>query len=202
MFCLTEKQKLFVEEYLIDLNAAAAAARAGYSERSARNTGPRLLKVPEIAAEVKRAMDFRKARTEITQDIVLLELAKIAFSRYTDYTRISSRKNGQKVWNEDTQSYEAAGGDVKYVEVVPTDALSDEKKAVISGIKETKYGIAVDTYDKMKALELIGRHLGMFKDKSGLPGDEDSRQSLAQAIEEAYYKRTGGDPGNNVAEEE
>jgi phage terminase small subunit len=68
---LTAKQKRFVEEYLIDLNAAAAAVRAGYSEKASSVEGCRLMKKPQIAAAVKAAQDARAGRTEINQDFVL-----------------------------------------------------------------------------------------------------------------------------------
>jgi phage terminase small subunit len=68
---LTDKQQRFVEEYLVDLNASAAARRAGYSEKTAGAIGDENLKKPEIAAAVQAAMDERSQRTEISADYVL-----------------------------------------------------------------------------------------------------------------------------------
>src|SRR5690606_14509916 len=76
---LTAKQRRFVEEYLIDLNATQAAIRAGYSSRTAGQIGDENLKKPQIAAAVQAAQAERSARTQITQDRVLTELARIAF---------------------------------------------------------------------------------------------------------------------------
>lgn len=56
------------------------------------------------------------------------------------------------------------------VRIIPTEELPEEKRAAISAIKETKFGINVETYDRVRALELLGRHLGMFKDKLELSG--------------------------------
>ena len=84
---LNEKQKQFVREYLIDLNATQAAIRAGYSEKTARSQGQRLLTHVDIAAAIKVAQDERIERTEITADRVLEELAKIGFSNMQDYIR-------------------------------------------------------------------------------------------------------------------
>jgi len=186
---LTERQKRFVSEYLIDLNASAAAIRAGYSKRSAAAIGSKALKLPEVAEKIAGEMKLREQRTGVTQDRVLEELAKLAFSDYTDYTRVVSAKGAKKVWNGETGEYETAECDMKILDVTETASLSAEKKSAISGIKETKYGIVVDIYDKMKALELVGRHVGMFKGNEDMLSEPGSRKTLAEAIQEAYYKR-------------
>lgn len=76
---LTNKQKRFVEEYLIDLNATQAAIRAGYSVNSARDVGCENLTKPNISEAISKAMAERSKRTGINQDRVVRELAKIGF---------------------------------------------------------------------------------------------------------------------------
>jgi phage terminase small subunit len=71
---LTPKQQRFVAEYLLDLNAAAAARRAGYSERTADRQGHQNLRKPEIADAVAEAQRERAERVELTQDWVLAHL--------------------------------------------------------------------------------------------------------------------------------
>ncbi|MFR2826538.1 MAG: terminase small subunit [Enterocloster bolteae] len=61
--------------------------------------------------------------------------------------------------------------------IIPTEELPEEKRAAISAIKETKFGINVETYDRVRALELLGRHLGMFKDKVELSGGLDTEKT-------------------------
>ncbi|MCW3641553.1 terminase small subunit, partial [Burkholderia cenocepacia] len=68
---LTAKQQLFVDEYLVDLNASAAARRAGYSEKTARAIGIENLQKPAIRAAVDAAMKKRGERTRMTADEVL-----------------------------------------------------------------------------------------------------------------------------------
>ena len=68
---LTAKQRTFVEEYLVDLNATQAAIRAGYSAKTAGSVGNENLQKPDIAAAIQEAMDKRSERTEITADYVL-----------------------------------------------------------------------------------------------------------------------------------
>ncbi len=68
---LTSKQRCFVEEYPVDLNATQAAIRAGYSKKTAKQQGARLLTNVDVAAAIQAAMDARSERTEISQDYVL-----------------------------------------------------------------------------------------------------------------------------------
>lgn len=75
---MTPKQEAFVREYLVDLNATAAAERAGYSKRTAHATGHENLRKPEIATAIQNAMDDRAERTEITADYVLNGIREIA----------------------------------------------------------------------------------------------------------------------------
>jgi phage terminase small subunit len=79
MPALTAKQARFVAEYLVDLNATQAAIRAGYSARTANEQAARLLANVSVAAAVAEAQAARGKRTEVTQDRVALELARIAF---------------------------------------------------------------------------------------------------------------------------
>ncbi len=76
---MTQKQKRFIEEYLIDLNATQAAIRAGYSPDTAQQTGSENLSKPVIRAQIDRAMAERSKRTGVNAERVVQELAKIAF---------------------------------------------------------------------------------------------------------------------------
>ncbi len=76
---LTKKQKRFVEEYLIDLNATQAAIRAGYSPQTAYSIGDENLKKPEIKNAIDKALAERSRRTGVNADRIIEELAKIAF---------------------------------------------------------------------------------------------------------------------------
>ena len=73
---MTDKQRLFVEEYLVDHNATAAAVRAGYSERTAKQQGSRLLTNVDVAAAIEKAREDRTERTEVTQDWVIERLVE------------------------------------------------------------------------------------------------------------------------------
>ena len=143
---MTKKQKRFVEEYLIDLNATQAAIRAGYKAESARQLANENLTKPYISAAIDRAMAERSKRTGINQDRVIQELARIAFVKITDVID----ENGE----------------------IRRDANVDDL-ATVEAVKikevENQWGTGrereVRLASKLKALELLGKHLGMFKDK-------------------------------------
>lgn len=167
---MNRRQKRFVDEYLIDLNATQAAIRAGYSQKYADRMAYKLVENSRVQEYITKRMNDRQKRTEITQDKVLLELAKIAFTNGSDFAKVVTKPHKELYYNRDAETYEEREVIRQHVELVDTDALSDDKKAAISAIKETKFGIAVESCDKLKALELIGRHLGMFKEKVELTG--------------------------------
>jgi phage terminase, small subunit len=141
---LNEKQKRFVSEYIIDLNAKQAAIRAGYSPKGAEPQASRLLSNAKIQVEIAKAMEDRGKRTGITQDRVLAELSAIAFAKATDYVEVDD------------------DGSVK---IKPTAELTEEQKKAIASIKEGANGIEIKLTDKTKALEMLSRHLGLFNDK-------------------------------------
>ncbi len=170
---LTDKQGAFVDEYLVDFNATRAY-KAVYkkvkSDDVAAAASARMLRNVKVKEYLDKRMKDREKRTEITQDKVLAELAQIAFANGTDFAKVVERPmivNNSYVMDPDTgqlKTYTA-------VELVPTDKLSEDKKKAISVIKEGKYGIEVAACDKVRALELLGRHLGMFKEQMELSGD-------------------------------
>jgi len=144
---LTAKQQRFVEEYLIDLNATQAAIRAGFSVKRASEIGYQLLQKTTVKNAIDKAMAERSRRTGISQDRVLQELAKIAFVNATDIINMDDATIKGDANREDT----AAIASIR-VKTIPTEA---------GEITEREVKIC----DKLKALELLGRHLSMFNDK-------------------------------------
>lgn len=185
---LTEKQARFVAEYLVDLNATEAARRAGYSEKTAYAIGFENLRKPEIQEAIQTEMDARAERTEINQDRVLQELARIAFADSTDYVRIVSTPFPTTVVDEDGEVQQVLQN-VQRVELVDTSRIPPDKRTAIASIKEGKHGIELKLYDKIRALELIGRHLGMYNDNLQISGKVDTGQL------EGVLKQLRGDGG-------
>lgn len=162
---LTEKQARFVAEYLVDLNATQAAIRAGYSAKTASSIAEENLRKPEIAAAVQEAMDARAARTTITQDRVLRELARIGFA---DMRKLLKWTGNRTVMDlEEAEETEAVDIRVSnLVTLYDSDELDADTVAAISEISQTKEGaLKVKLHDKQAALVNIGKHLGMFTDR-------------------------------------
>lgn len=159
---LTAKQKRFCDEYLIDLNATQAAIRAGYSEKTACEQGARLLTNVKVQKHLQKRKNDRVERTEITQDMVLFELANIAFSNAADYATVVEKEVA--VDNGDPVKY-------RTVEPVLTADLTENQKRALAVIKKGRDGFEIKPYDKIRALELLGKHLGMFADKVEVTGE-------------------------------
>lgn len=143
---LTDKQKKFVEEYLIDLNATQSAIRAGYSPKTANEQGARLLTNVSIQEAISKAMAERSRRTGINQDRIVQELARIAFVKITDVVDPDGEINTN-----------ASDDDLACIEsykVEDSDSVNGS-----SSKREVKLA------SKIKALELLGKHVGMWNDK-------------------------------------
>lgn len=134
---LSPKQERFVEEYLLDMNATAAAIRAGYKERTAAQQGHNLLQKPAIAVAIREAQAKLAERTKITQDYVLEKLKEIADSDAGDYPG-SSLKVGNKI----------------------------------------------------RALELLGKHIGMFEPKNAAVNQGVEDDPLTASLKE-WMKKNG-----------
>jgi phage terminase small subunit len=143
---LTEKQQRFVDEYLIDLNATQAAIRAGYSVKTANEQGSQNLAKLSIQQAIAEQMAERSKRTGINQDRVVLELAKIALVKMTDIV-----DNQGRIKSDASPDDLACIESVKYKESESDTWSSVEREVKIAS--------------KLKALELLGKHLGMWNDK-------------------------------------
>jgi len=167
---LTPKMKLFCEEWIIDFNATRAAISAGHSERSAAEIGSENLTKPKIQAYIRDLMAERSERTQVTADMVVTRLAQIAFA---DIDRIV--KVVEKAAPDTTTTGESGTDSSKKQNVVvfPTDSIPKHMRGAIAGIKQGRDGIEVKVHDPIAALQLLGRHLGMWNDKLKVdPGDD------------------------------
>lgn len=163
---LTKKQKMFVAEYLVDLNATQAAIRAGYSEKTAYRTGADNLKKPQIQEAIREQIEAREARTLITADRVLKEYAKLAFSDITDYLEVITERVVVD-WDVNPETGEKVPiWEIKQLIVLrDTKDIPRDKLAAIQCIKHGRYGLEFTLHDKKGALDSIGKHLGMFVEK-------------------------------------
>ena len=138
---LTPKQERFVEEYLVDLNATQAAVRAGYSAKTAEQQGHQLLKKTSVLEAIVEAMGERSARTQVTQDEVVRELVRIAFSDMRAFL-----------------DFGPGGVTLKEISELPEDAAR-----CITEVSESKTqhgsNVRFKLHSKMAALDALTKHL-------------------------------------------
>lgn len=212
---LTPQQARFVGEYLVDLNATQAALRSGYSPRTAKQQGSRLLSNDDVAAAIAEAQKALSEKTGITVERVLHELWAIGTAdpnelvqfrrtccrycwgenhlyQYTEGEMRTRREaHDTKADRSDAAAWDAdglfdEGGGIGYDrrrdphpdcpecfgegvgEAIFKDSrkASREARSLYAGVKVTKDGMTVNLHDKVAALQLVGRHLGMFTDKT------------------------------------
>lgn len=171
---MTEAQKRFCDEYLISLNATKAYKAAYPScnkDETANVNGCKLLRNAKVQKYLETKQKELQEKTGVTQKRIIEELAAIAFADATDYAKIKNIKKTVPVYKDDeiigTREIEEIG-----VEFTQTDELTKEQKKAIAYIKKGKFGTQVDLYDKTKALELLGKHLGIFKENINLGQDK------------------------------
>lgn len=168
---LSAKQEAFCQEYLIDLCAKQAAIRAGYSPKSAEKIGYELLQNTRVRARVDELLAERSRRTGINADRVIRELARLAFI-------------------DPTQLIDSDGA-------VKPDATPDDRAAIAcvrvkrsSGKDGESVEREVRVADKLKALELLGKHLTLFADRLQVDAS-----AIVQIVDDIPAK-----PGNPAGE--
>lgn len=165
---LTKLQRRFVDEYLKNpkLNATECVRKAGYKTKYPEKIANQLLDNTRVLKEIAKVREKRSKRTKITQDLVLKELAIVAFSDFADYGEIKEDRS---------------------LKLTPFKKIKEGKTRAIKSIKETdgvnSHSMSLKLHDKIKPLELIGKHLGMFVDRVIFPEGIDVNFKAAQLIE-------------------
>lgn len=163
MTSLSNQQKLFCQKYLeLGMNGTQAYLNVYKSvkkEATARTNASRLLTNANIQEYIKELQEKVEEKAVVTIKDIVKELSVIAFGDRTEIAKVET----EPVVDEET-------GKVKYhrthLDITDTEKLSVNAKKIVSGYKLTTAGISVETCDKMKALELLGKYLGMFKDEA------------------------------------
>lgn len=172
---LTQKQRLFVDEYLIDLNATQAAIRAGYSKRTAGQIGDENLKKPQIAQSIKEAMDSRSKRVQINADYVLNRLVEIDQLDVLDILRDDMSFKPLSEWPKGWRQY-LVGFDIAEM-----FEGSGEDRSMVGLMKKIKWP------DKVKNLELLGKHVAVsaFREQVEVNVTHTLSERMAKARERA-----------------
>ena len=162
---MTDRDRRFADEYLIDFDAKHAAIRAGYSETTARNAAAWIKadkpEKPKLRQLIDRKMAEMSRRTGITAERVLRELANVAFVNFDDVVDNDGKllKDAQRADLAAVAGYKVRDGETSEHEV--------------------KF------HDKLRALELIGKHLGMFEKTAADEADAKRANATLTAIIEA-----------------
>ena len=152
---LTKKQQRFVSEYLVNLNATQAAFRAGYSKRTAKQQGARLLTNVDVQKAVEEGQKAIGERNELSQDMVVQELRLLGFSNMADYMTVTKDGSLTADFTKLTREQAAA------IHEVTVDEFTDGKGKDARPVRRVKFKLA----DKRAALVDLGRHLGIFRDR-------------------------------------
>lgn len=184
---LTDKQRLFVSEYLIDLNATQAAIRAGYSAKTANKIGPELLGKTCIKRLIQVAKDERLERNKITQDRVLQEYAKIGFVDIKDFLSFRTAKT---VIDHDKDTGEPI---IDHAQIIEMNDSNQVDGTVIQEVSISPKGVfTFKLHDKIKALDALSKHTGVFVDKHKQRIDEEKLKLDQAKFEADKLKATGG----------
>lgn len=163
MTSLSNNQKLFCQEYLkLGMNGTQAylnVYKTCKKEETAMASASRLLRNVKVKEYIEELQSKVEEKAVVTIEDIVNELSVIAFGDRTEIAKVET----EPVVDEET-------GKVKYhrthLDITDTEKLSVNAKKIVSGYKSTTAGISVETCDKMKALELLGKYLGMFKDEA------------------------------------
>jgi phage terminase small subunit len=179
---LTPKQKRFVVEYLVDLNATKAAERAGYSKKTANEQGSRLLANVSVSSAIATKQEKRLLELEITGERVLNELALLGFSNMLDYICVGENGAARVDLSKLTRDQAAAMQEITVEEFTERTGEDEDGKPTFENMRRTKFKLT----DKRGALVDLGRHLKLFTDKVQV---EDERRLEVQDVKEKLRAR-------------
>ncbi|HFT7074674.1 TPA: terminase small subunit [Pseudomonas aeruginosa] len=145
---LTKKQRLFVDEYLIDLNATQAAIRAGYSTRRATEIGYQLLQRSEVAQAIQAAMAERSKRTEVEADYVIRRLREIDEMDVLDILEDDGSFRSIRDWPKAWRQF------LSGIEIAELFEGRGDDRRIAGVLRKVKWP------DKLRNLELLSRHVG------------------------------------------
>lgn len=184
---INEKQKRFVDEYLIDLNATQAAIRAGYSpgsEQRASEIGYQLLQKTPVQEYLRQRQQDLQKRTEITQERIMAEYAKIGFADIKSVMKWSPSLGIQTDGDDVIQT--------NGVMLKDSDELPPEVSASIAEVSQTQQGIKIKMHDKKGALDSMARVLGLFNDKMSIGGQAGNPVVITSASDDELLKIING----------
>lgn len=174
---LSNNQKLFCQEYLkLGMNVTQAYMKVYKSkdESTAGKLGSRLMKNDGVKEYIRELQEKVEDKAIVKIEDIVKELYTVAFTDRSELAKLSN----ENITDDETGE---VIGHRTHLQITDTDKLSDDAKKLLSGYKMTQSGISVESYDKMKALELLGKYLGMFNENINI-NDNSKATSLLESI--------------------
>ena len=181
------KHERLCQEYIIDLNQTEAAKRAKYSARTAAQQASRLFSNVKIQQRIIELKAQRAERTRVTQDRVVKELAMLGFSDLKNYITIDPLTGAIQA-----KGFEAMPpGESRALKAIKEDRAIKEDA---DGKGVTVYDkVSFTMHDKIRALEILARHLGMLVERHELMGDSGGPIKIEYVLVKAKKHKGGGD---------
>lgn len=170
-FSWTPRRQRFRDEYLVDCNASQAAIRAGFYPRTAGRRGYELMQRPEMQAAIAEKMQAKAEQCDLTAERVLKELMALAFGTMRDVAE----------WDDTGVNLRVSA------------ELSPEAAAMVSEISQTAsesgVNVRVKLHPKVQALEMLGRHLTLFVNRTELTGKDGGAVEIANLSDDEIKRR-------------
>lgn len=177
------KRERFCQEYLIDLNGTKAAERSKYSKHTANEQGSRLLANVNVQQRIAELKAERAARTQVDQDRVIEEIKILAFSDFRDYGETVKEFGPNRL------------------RLKTFAEIEEGKTRAIQSIKETigekSVQLHFKLHGKLPALELLGKHIGMFVERMALTGEDGGPIQIQYVLAKPKKRKRGGDGKGN-----
>lgn len=184
------KRECFCQEYIIDNNGYKAARRAEYSEKTAMVQASQLLSLLNVQQRIAELRAVREERTRVTQDRVVRELALLGFSDLQNYITIDKL----------TGAIQAKG----FEDMPPEESRALQSIKEDRAIKEDANGkgvtvydkVSFKMYDKIRALEILAKHLGMLVERHEVTGEDGGPVKIEYVLIKGKKKKDGDGKGN------
>ena len=165
------RHEIFAREYVKDLNGKRAAIAAGYASESAKVTASRLLSNANVQALVVSLTKKHADKLDLSAEKVLSELARVGFSNMLDYIKITEEGDAYVDLSNLTREQSAA------IQEVTVDEYVEGKGKHARKVKRTRLKLV----DKIRSLDLLGRHLKLFTERIEVGGIEGLAEQIAAA---------------------
>lgn len=178
---ITDKQKRFAAEYVIDLNGNDAAVRAGYRAKSARSQASRLLTNDNIIKYVQHLSAVKMEETKLTAKRVINEIAALGFATLEDYLEVCPSGAGVKVRDLSEMR------NIKALKKIKVQEMKDDYGNVIGHVKE------LELNDKTKNLDMLGKHFAIFTENVDLTSGGEKIENVTNITNVIINHRKKGE---------